>query len=138
MAAQWPCIPPPMRWVTKDGNSTKEQAVFDNLEDAKAFRMGTIDKRREGNNCPKNTTEGALTFGSLVLKWKPFHFLKLERSTQQTYEKRLPNLDFLKTVAVEEIKTPLVDDLVAYWVTELHWLPVLPLFQPRSWFGRQE
>jgi hypothetical protein len=34
------------RCVMKDGSSTKEQAVFDSLEDAKAFRMGTIDKRR--------------------------------------------------------------------------------------------
>lgn len=107
------------RWVNKGGVSIREQAVFDNLEDAKAFRMGLIEKERVGNNCPKYSATGknaVLTFRALVEKWKPFHFLKLERSTQQTYEKRLPNLDYLNECPVEEINTSVIDDLVAYWV----------------------
>ena len=97
----------------------RECGIFDSVEDAKAFRLGEIEKAARGNNCPRNTLihrEEQFTFGKLVEQWKPFHFLQLARSTQQTYEKRLPNLDFLKECPVEGITTAVVDQLVANWV----------------------
>ena len=103
-----------------NGVPKKEQAVFDSLDDAKLFRGGKLDKEPVGNTIHKlqsSSPTSGLTFGGLVEKWKPFHFLQLERSTQQTYEKRLPNLDFLKHVPVESITTAVVDDLVTDWVT---------------------
>ncbi len=111
-----------IRRIVLDGISRKEQGVFDSIDAAKLFRSGESDKPTGGNNAPRNTSltkDDRLTFGSLVERWKPFHFLQLERSTQQTYEKRLPNLDYLKGVPVEEIKTALVDDLITHWVTVL-------------------
>lgn len=109
-----------IRRIVVNGVSKKEQALFDNLDDAKLFRSGKQEKESEGNNVrrfhPGSPTNG-LTFGGLVEKWKPFHFLQLERSTQQTYEKRLPNLDYLKNCPVEQVTTAVVDDLVTEWVT---------------------
>jgi integrase len=109
-----------LRRIIVNGVPKKEQAVFDNLEDAKLFRFGKLDKESEGNNTRRlqsNSPTNGLTFGALLEKWKPFHFLQLERSTQQTYEKRLPNLDYLKGCFVQEITTSVVDDLVTEWVT---------------------
>ncbi len=108
-----------MRRIVENGISRKEQAVFDSLEDALRFRQGEIEKAPIGNNAPRNMihrSDGRLTFGELVERWKPFHFLQLERSTQQTYEKRLPNLDFLTRTKVEEIDTSLIDALISFWV----------------------
>jgi len=109
-----------MRRVVKDGISRKEQAIFSNIEDARNFRGGSTDKPVSSGrdihlNRPENSNVG-MTFGGLVAKWKPFHFLKLEHSTKQTYEKRLPNLHFLMNVPVERIKTSVIDDLVSHWV----------------------
>jgi len=109
-----------LRRIIVNGVPQKEQAVFDNLEDAKLFRAGKMNKESEGDNTHRlqiTAPNNGLTFGALVEKWKPFHFLQLERSTQQTYEKRLPNLDYLKGCFVEAITTSVVDDLVTEWVT---------------------
>ena len=81
-----------------DGASEKEQAVFDSIEDAKSFRNGTAQRTVSAGitihqRRPESPHQG-LTFGALVDQWKPFHFLKLEQSTRQTYDKRLPNLGF--------------------------------------------
>jgi len=54
------------------------------------------------------------TFRDLVEEWKPFHYLKIEESNQQTYEKRLPNLEFLFRYEVETITTPVIDALAKY------------------------
>jgi integrase len=108
-----------MRRTVENGISRKEQAVFDNLEDALRFRQGEIEKAPIGNNAPRNMiprNDGRITFEELVERWRPFHFLQLERSTQQTYEKRLPNLDFLKRMKVEEINTCAIDALISFWV----------------------
>ena len=58
------------------------------------------------------------TFEALVEMWKPFHYLKVERSTQQGYERRLPHLDFLKRYSVEDINVSVIDALIGYWVTQ--------------------
>jgi len=128
-----------MRRVVENGSSRKEQAVFDNLEDALRFRQGEIEKAPIGNNAPRNTilrNDGRINFGELVEQWKPFHFLQLERSTQQTYEKRLPNLDFLKRFKVEEINTSVIDALISFWVTSYPKSGPRHTFEKESRIGR--
>ena len=110
-----------IRRIAVNGVSRKEQAVFDNIEAAKQFRFGLVDKRSCGKEVHKNdvtSPEVKLSFSTLVEEWKTFHYLQLEPSTQQTYEKRLPHLDFLNAVAVEDINLSVVDQLVRYWVKE--------------------
>src|SRR3989338_6412521 len=57
-----------------------------------------------------------MTFQELVGRWKPFHYLKLERGTQQTYDRRLPHFHFLNDLQVEEITVGTIDNLVSHWV----------------------
>ncbi len=57
------------------------------------------------------------TFSELLARWKQFHFLTLEQSSQQQYEKRLPNLKFLRRYRVEEITPSTIDALISHWVT---------------------
>ncbi len=109
-----------LRRVVRDGVSRKEQAMFDNLEDAKSFRMGVIEKPvSKGNNFHliqvEDQNEG-ITFKTVIEKWKQFHFLKLEEGSKQHYEIRLPHLEFLHTRVVEKISTAAIDELVAHWV----------------------
>jgi len=110
-----------IRRVVINGIPKKQNAVFDNLEDAKAFRAGRAEKVNVGGNVHRNRrdTDSVLTFGGLVEEWKSFHYLQLEPSTQQMYDKRLPTLDYLKPSPVEEITAPVIDGMVKYWVTEL-------------------
>lgn len=109
-----------LRRVVKDGISRKEQAMFDNIDDAKSFRSGVIGKPvSSGNNFHLNHSDDeneGLTFKALVERWKKFHFLKLEESSQQHYEIRLPHLEFLHKYAVDKISTSLIDGLIAHWV----------------------
>lgn len=69
--------------VLKDGESHKEQAVFGNIEDAKAFRKGILKKKDTKDihkqDIPK---EQGLTFQALTKEWRKFHFLKLEYGSQ--------------------------------------------------------
>jgi hypothetical protein len=58
------------------------------------------------------------TFKKLV-EWEPFHFLKIERSTQQTYDKLLPSLSFLRHREVEKIDSGVVNCLSQFWVSDL-------------------
>jgi integrase len=100
-----------------NGYSRKEQQMFDNWETAKAFRYGGADAGQEIK--PVTESKPRMTFEELVKEWQPFHYLKLERSTQQTYTKRLPGLDFLMSYAVEDINVSVVDSLIQFWVREL-------------------
>lgn len=59
-----------------------------------------------------------LNFSQLVEKWKPFHYLKLELSTQQTYDRRMPLFQYLNDIQVEEITVSTIDDLVSHWVSK--------------------
>ena len=105
----------------KDGNgrSKKEQLMCGSLEEAKAFRRHLLEEAPT----PSPETEmfpmkKGLTFLELVKEWQPFHYLKLEKSSQQFYDKTLPNLEYLFQVPVEEISTEAVDRLIQYWVKE--------------------
>src|SRR3990167_3735824 len=110
-----------IRRVVRDNRSRKEQAIFDNIEYAKSFRAGILQKGFDKTNVHKNdvdSNDGAITFGSLVEEWKSFHYLQLVLSTRQTYERRLPHLSCLNHLDVEKINTAVVDNLVKFWVTE--------------------
>jgi integrase len=111
-----------IRRIVKDGRSAKEQGSFSNIEQAKAFRAGQLENSVLKQDVHKNTIEATnqgTSFEGLVEDWKKFHFLQIEPSTKQTYEKRLPNLSFLNRLPVEQITTSLVDSLVQFWVNKL-------------------
>src|SRR3954470_16118487 len=83
-----------LRRVIENGSSKKEQAIFTNFEDARGFRAGDEIKQSSGRDVHKldlSESEGRLTFEALAEEWKSFQYLKLERSTQQTYDKLLPH-----------------------------------------------
>jgi hypothetical protein len=95
-------------------------AFLDCSEDAKDFRGGKFEKSSRGSKVHKNDIrqgKDCYTFENLIEKWRPFHFLKVERSTQQTYEKLLPHLGFLNSVEVKKIDTAIIDSLIHYWVS---------------------
>jgi integrase len=64
------------------------------------------------------TDEKRYTFSDLVSEWKPFHYLKLEPSSQQFYDKILPRLALLNRYNVDEINAGVIDGLIKYWVTD--------------------
>lgn len=69
-----------------------------------------MENLNQGENASK------ITFAALVERWRPFHYLKLELGTQQTYDRRLHLFDYLKNIPVEEITISTIDDLVSHWV----------------------
>lgn len=110
-----------IRRVVLDGRSRKEQAIFDNIEDAKSFRAGLLDKvGSAGRNVHKNEVEASsgMTFSALVEEWKSFHYLQLESGTQQYYDNRLPHFESLNGFSVEKITPSVIDRLVKFWVKE--------------------
>ncbi len=110
-----------IRRIIENGFSRKEQAVFNSFEEAWAFRSKEANKTADPKSLHRNNlndSKSHFTFEALIQEWKPFHYLKLERSTQQTYDKLLPHLDFLKKYPVETIDISVIDKLIHYWVTE--------------------
>lgn len=110
-----------LRRVVVNGQSKKEQGVFDNFEDAKNFRLGRIEKTPTTTNVHRTQIAPAMgqyTFEALVEEWKGFHYLQLEETTQQGYNRRLRHLGFLYPAAVDAITTTVIDELVKYWVTK--------------------
>lgn len=57
-----------------------------------------------------------MTFKALVENWKPIHYLKLEMGTSQTYDRRLPMLEFLNDYKVEDISISTIDELINHWI----------------------
>lgn len=110
--------------TVRDGESKKEQAFFTNIEDAKAFRAGEIVKTSGlGQHKTDLRSSPGMTFANLVEKWKQSHYLTIEDSTRQTYEKLLPTLDCLKPHRVDDINLQVINDLAIYWAKDF----------PRSW-----
>ncbi len=110
-----------IRRIFINGHSKKEQGVFSSIEDAKAFRSKIIGKPSEGKDVHRlnaEAHEGVITFGKLVEEWKAFHYLQLELSTKQMYDRRLPHLEYLNDVPMEAINTSVIDGLLKYWVAE--------------------
>ena len=104
-----------------DGKPKKDQAVFDNYEDAQAFRRGAIPKPNTATlhgQPAQNKDAAGLTFRQLVDEWKSFHYLRIDYSTKQTYDKRLPHLEVMMDVPVESLTPESIDQLVKYWVKD--------------------
>jgi len=103
-----------------NGQSKKESGFFDSIEEAKMFRIGRLEKSQNGKHHKSSFEESdeTLRFEKLVEEWKSFHFLTIDFSTQQTYEKRLPALSFLDSVCVDEIDAQVIDRMIKYWRQE--------------------
>ncbi len=97
-----------------DGFSKKESGFFDSFEQAKDFRLGKIEKHETGNH-HKNVMQDKLRFSALVKEWKDFHYLTIDFTTQQTYDKKLPALEFLSSFAVDEISPSVIDQMIRHW-----------------------
>lgn len=121
-----------VRRVMENGCSLRVSAVFDNIEDAKAYRAGKIECYSEGFNIHRNAIYSQYTFANLIEEWKPIHYLKVEFSTQQTYDKLLPHFDYLKKIKVRDINTSVVDELVKYWAS-----PDYPRCSRRATFEKE-
>jgi hypothetical protein len=81
-----------IRRVIENGKSKKEQAVFDNIDEAKKFRQGLIQRARGGRNVHKLETSDSnqrYTFAALLEEWKSLHYLQIEFTSRQQYETRL-------------------------------------------------
>ncbi|GEM_PF-851900 len=112
-----------LRRVYENGCSRKEQAVFNNIEEAKGFRLGRSDKSQsKGDTLHRHSlerdSENFYTFRTLIDEWKAFYYLSLSNQTKETYEKALPWLDFLKPFPVDQIDISRVDELIKYWIKD--------------------
>src|ERR1700692_4486381 len=96
---------------SEDGLSKKESGFFGNLEEAKSFRNGKIIKHETGHH-HKGVTEDSrdrMRFGTLLQEWKDFHFMTIDFTTRQTYEKKLPPLNYLSSHYVDDITPQVID-----------------------------
>jgi len=108
-----------VRRIIKNGRSRREQAVFNNLEDARAFRAGRAEKKSDGPQVHKLSSDESHSkylFGTLIEEWKSLHYLQIEFTSQQVYEVRLPHLKPLEGMAVDDIKTMVITNLVKHWL----------------------
>lgn len=123
-----------IRRITMKGLSHKEQAVFDNIEDAKAFRLGLLQKVSGGSQVHKisESDPNHYLFATLVEEWKSLHFLQIEYTSQQMYEARLPNLKPLDRVQVKEINTEVITSLIKHWLK-----PEYPKSKDRQTFEKE-
>ncbi|CAN5712524.1 hypothetical protein BH10BDE1_BH10BDE1_03390 [soil metagenome] len=103
------------------GVHRRESGVFNNIEDAKAFRIGKLEKAETGQhhkNAPAVYDDRA-RFSQLLETWKAFHFLKVDHATKQTYERKLPALEaFLNDVAVDDIDSSMIDRMIGFWKSD--------------------
>ena len=110
-----------IRKIIENGQPKKQAGVFGNIEDAKAFRMGTLNKTVVGNNVHHVSAEdpnNRYTFKALIQEWKSLHYLQIELTSQQMYETRLPHLQFIENCNVEDITTQTITALVKYWASK--------------------
>ncbi|MBI4405092.1 MAG: site-specific integrase [Deltaproteobacteria bacterium] len=108
-----------IRRIAVSGIKKKEQAFFNNIEDARAFRIGKLAKTSRGTLASPTDIfkqNEKYLFGELVRDWQAFHYLTLEFGTKQTYDKLLPHLRFLDAFDVSKIDSSAVDELVKHWV----------------------
>ena len=110
-----------VRRVSVGGMSKRESGVFDNIEDAKLFRLGKLQKFETPSahrNAPV-VEDARMRFSQLLNKWKDFHYLKVDFATRQTYERKLPAIEkFLLNVAVDEIDASMIDQMIKHWKSD--------------------
>ncbi len=106
------------RRVRLEGVSRREHGIFENFEDAKAFRLGTLNKADTGSH-HKNAVvleDNRLRFSALLNAWREFHYMTVEASSKQVYEDHLALVEnFLGDYPVEEITPELVDEMIKRW-----------------------
>jgi integrase len=110
-----------VRHTKQNGEVRREQAVFDSLEEAKAFRSGLTEKERGGpiaHKFPSDRPDEEYLFQHLVEEWKSLHYLQIEYTSQQMYEARLPHLEPLHNVPVDGIKTNVITGLIKHWLSD--------------------
>lgn len=98
--------------------SKKEQAFFANIADALKFRHdGQTDSISDDVMMGVEPNNGLL-FRDLVEQWKRFHYLTIEESTRQGYEKLRPALDFLNDYPVKKIDQQVLNRLAYFWMND--------------------
>jgi len=110
-----------VRRVIEDGRSKKEQAVFNSIEEAKAFRAGARKKEVDASGVHRleaTDPEQRYTFKALLEDWKALHYLQIEYTSRQMYDSRLPHLSPLKDLNVADITTATITRLVQYWASD--------------------
>jgi integrase len=124
-----------IRRVIENGLSKKEQGIFDNIDDAKAFRQGLLIKSSGGPNVHRKAIddpEQRYTFSKLVKDWKDLHYLEIEFTSAQMYDSRLPHLSLLDNYDVKSIDIDTVTKLVLHWVS-----PEYPKAKDRQKFEKE-
>jgi hypothetical protein len=110
------------RRIVVDGVPRRESGVFDNIEDAKQFRLGKLKKAETGTHHKSSPVidDSRMRFSTLLAEWKDFHYLTVDFSTKQTYERKLgPVEEFLRHHVVDEIKPEVIDKMIKFWKIEL-------------------
>lgn len=109
------------RRVKIGGVSRRESAVFDNVEDCKQFRLGKLNREDNGDHHKSAPVieDSRMRFSTLLQDWKSFHYMTVDHSTKQTYERKLgPVEKFLNDYAVDDIKPEIIDKMIYGWRTE--------------------
>jgi integrase len=108
------------RRVSLGGMKSRESGFFNNIEDAKRYRLGKLEKAETGAHHKSSpvVADERMRFSQLVSEWRDFHFEKVDRATKQTYERKLPPLEILNDVAVDDIDARCIDKLVKYWKSD--------------------
>lgn len=109
-----------VRRLRVNGQSKRESGFFDNIEDAKLFRAGRIEKAEsQTEHRVFNVDDGRLRFRALVEKWKVFHYLGIEKSSSLTYDEQLKMTESaLGDCVVDEITPEVIDKMIAKWKVE--------------------
>ncbi len=111
-----------VRRKSVNGLSTRESGFFDNVEDAKAYRAGRIEKSEsKSEHRVFDVDDGRVRFRQLVEKWKSFHYLSIEKSSSLTYDEQLKMVeDVFNEMAVDDITPTVIDNVLAKWKDEHH------------------
>ena len=72
------------RRIVVDGVPRRESGVFDNIEDAKQFRLGKRKKAETGTHHKSSPVidDSRMRFSTLLAEWKDFHYLTVDFSTK--------------------------------------------------------
>ena len=115
-----------VRRVSIGDVAKREQAFFSNIVDAIEFRQNgseSVNSIQSFSNSATVDRAPSLSFRDLIQQWSKLHFLLIEESTKQTYQKLLPTLDFLLDYPVERIDLAVLNRLAHFWINDY----------PRSW-----
>jgi len=95
----------------------KLQKIFESFHDAKAFLKEVNEVAVQESQSQKPVPTTSLTFSELLTTWKESHYAKIEFTTKQHYESRIPHFEILKNCPVENIDSGSISNLISYWVS---------------------